>query len=99
MLIIILLVHVSLYQEVKSKNKEAPPYDDTEGVKLPAKRLYTRQQKKQALSLSKSKRAHQSDEDLFSDSEEAQPLLKRSCLRGQEEKPLIWDAKVTILCL
>lgn len=42
-------------QEVKSKNKEAPPYDDTEVVKLPAKRLYTRQQKKQALSLSNQK--------------------------------------------
>lgn len=94
-----LLVHVSLYQEVKSKNKEVSPYDDTEVVKLPAKRLYTRQQKKQALSFSKSRRAHQSDDVLFSDSEEAQPLLKRNCLRGQEEKSLICDTKVTIICL
>lgn len=100
MLIIhVLLVHVSLYQEVKSKNKESPLYDDTEVVKLPAKRLYTRQQKKQALSLSKSGRAHQSDDDLFSDSEEAQPLLKKNCLRGEEEKVLICDAKVTIFFL
>ncbi|KAK9931252.1 hypothetical protein M0R45_018536 [Rubus argutus] len=86
--------HIRMILEVKSKNKESPLYDDTEVVKLPAKRLYTRQQKKQALSLSKSGRAHQSDDDLFSDSEEAQPLLKKKLPKRQEEKVLICDAKI-----
>ncbi|XP_021811925.1 probable inactive histone-lysine N-methyltransferase SUVR1 [Prunus avium] len=76
---------------VRSKKKEAPPYDKTEVVELPTKRYCTRQQKKQGLSplehstscLEKFplKRARQSNEDnLFSDSEESedsQPLVRR----------------------
>ncbi|XP_061993038.1 uncharacterized protein LOC133710914 [Rosa rugosa] len=90
-------------RELKSKNKEAPPDNNTEVFELPTKRLYTRQQKKQALSLSKScmeippsRRAHQSDDDLFTDSEEAQPLLKRTRLRDQEGEAMICDSKGVI---
>ncbi|VVA28021.1 PREDICTED: histone-lysine N-methyltransferase [Prunus dulcis] len=87
---------------VRLKKKEAPSYDKTEVVELPTKRYCTRQQKKQALSplehstscLEKSplKRARQSNEDnLFSDSEESedsQPLVRRSRRRHQEREVL-----------
>ncbi|PQM41333.1 uncharacterized protein Pyn_35480 [Prunus yedoensis var. nudiflora] len=73
--------------------KEAPSYDKTEAVELPTKRLYTRQQKKQALYLSKScsdatpsRQAHPSDDDLLSDSssENNQPPLRRYSMKQQE---------------
>ncbi|XP_050373382.1 uncharacterized protein LOC126791032 [Argentina anserina] len=96
-------------QKLKLKKKEASPDNTTnctEVVERPTKRLYTRQQKKQESSVSKScmevppsRRAHQSDDDdddLFSDSEEVQPLLKRTRLRGQEGEAMIRDLKGAI---
>lgn len=79
---------------MKSKKNDAPPDNNTEVIELSTKRLYTRQQKKQALSLSKS---CMSDDNLFSDSEEAQPLLKRSRLSGQEGEAMVCGSKVTII--
>ncbi|XP_021828980.1 uncharacterized protein LOC110769339 [Prunus avium] len=85
------LIHES--KGVKSMKKEAPSYDKTEAVELPTKRLYTRQQKKQALYLSKScsdatpsRQAHPSDDDLLSDSssENNQPPLRRYSMKQQE---------------
>nr|XP_011462304.1 PREDICTED: histone-lysine N-methyltransferase SUVR1-like isoform X2 [Fragaria vesca subsp. vesca] len=80
-------------KELKSKKNDAPPDNNTEVIELSTKRLYTRQQKKQALSLSKS---CMSDDDLFSDSEEAQPLLKRSRLSGQEGEAMVCSSKGAI---
>ncbi|KAH0993720.1 hypothetical protein GBA52_005203 [Prunus armeniaca] len=86
-------VHDGLYFK-----KEAPSYDKTEAVELPTQRVYTRQQKKQALYLSKScsdatpsRHAHPSDDDLLSDSssENNQPPLRKYSMKQQEASSIL----------
>lgn len=88
---------------MKSKNKEA----QTEDAERPTKRLWTRQQRKQALSQSKSKSslgttpsrsAHPNDVELLSDSscEDLQPPLCKYSLKHQEEEARIRESVVGI---
>lgn len=99
----VLRFHVFSYQGVKSKNKEA----QTEDAEHPTKRVCTRQQRKQALSQSKSslettpsRSAHPNDVELLSDSscEDLQPPLSKYSLKHQEEEARIRESVVGIFC-
>lgn len=86
----VLIVHVHLYQRVKSKNKQASLYDKTEVIERPTKRYCTRQQKNQPLSFtdyseSSLKRTptrsmhenYDEESEETEESEDSQPLVRK----------------------